>query len=69
MVIDIKRIYYLILGVIMTVCGIVMTLLSFNLLTIDYTFLEYLKYFITHWECLQLIIGLILVIYNLKKLT
>lgn len=38
-----------------------------NLLRMGYTLIEYVKYTLTHFECLKIFIGIILILLSFKK--
>lgn len=65
----IKLIIFLI-GIILLIIGFTSIILYLNLLTIGYTFLEYVNFIIRKIECISLIFGLIiifLIIYRREK--
>lgn len=58
------------LGITLTVIGLTNIILYLNLLVNGYTFLEYVNFIIRRFECLSLIIGILLIyisIYRRKK--
>jgi len=55
------RIIIFLLGIIFTVTGMVSLILYLNLLTIGYTFFEYVNFIIRKFECISLFIGLIII--------
>lgn len=60
----------LLLGITLTVIGLTNIILYLNLLVNGYTFLEYVNFIIRRFECLSLIIGILLIylsIYRRKK--
>lgn len=64
------RCIILLLGITLTVIGLVNIILYLNLLVNGYTFLEYVNFIIRRFECLSLIIGILLIylsIYRRKK--
>lgn len=64
------RLIIFIIGIILTIIGFTSIILYLNLLTIGYTFLEYVNFIIRKIECISLIVGLIiifLIIYGRGK--
>ena len=60
----------LLLGITLTVIGLTNIILYLNLLVNGYTFLEYVNFIIRRFECLSLIICILLIylsIYRRKK--
>ena len=60
----------LLLGITLTVIGLTNIILYLNLLVNGYTYLEYVNFIIRRFECLSLIIGILLIylsIYRRKK--
>ena len=58
------------LGITLTVIGLTNIILYLNLLVNGYTFLEYVNFIIRRFECLSLIIGILLIylsMYRRKK--
>ena len=53
----------LIIGILLT--GFSLTFI--NLLSIGYTFINYVNYISRRWECLLIIPGVLLIIYALRK--
>ena len=51
----------LLLGITLTVIGLTNIILYLNLLVNGYTFLEYVNFIIRRFECLSLIIGILLI--------
>lgn len=62
-----NRIFFFILGFILTVIGIIYIISYLNLLTIGYNFLEYIHFIIRRIECLYAVIGIIIILITLIK--
>ena len=62
-----NRIFFFILGFILTVIGILYIISYLNLLTIGYNFLEYIHFIIRRIECLYAVIGIIIILITLIK--
>lgn len=62
-----KKLIMLLLGIFLTSVGLVFIITYVNLFTIGYSFKEYLFFIIKRWECIFIIPGLLLIIFNLKK--
>ena len=61
-----KYIFFLI-GIILISLSITFQLLYLNLLSLEYSFLDYLLFILKRFEVLIFIPGIIILIYNLKK--
>ena len=61
------NILYIILGIIMISIGLSYTFFNLNLLVIGYNYIEYFLYLIKSIEFWFIIIGIIIIIYILKK--
>jgi len=61
-----KLILY-ILGVILTSIGIFFSIIYLNILSMGYSFFEFVKFISRKLECLLLIIGIILIIVSLER--
>ncbi|MBQ1812513.1 MAG: hypothetical protein II119_01000 [Bacilli bacterium] len=57
----ILRIIFLFIGILLVVVGITSIILYLNLLSIGCSFFEYLNFIIRRLECINLIIGLIII--------
>ena len=55
------RVFFFLLGFGFMVLGFINIIMYTNLMTIGYSFLEYLKYISTRFECLLAIIGFIMI--------
>ena len=62
-----KRIIYLILGIIITSSALMYIVIYLNLLRMGYSMLDYVKYVLSSIECTKIFIGIILIILSLKK--
>lgn len=57
----------LIIGILLTGFGLTFIIIYINLLSIGYTFINYVNYISRRWECLLIIPGVLLIIYALRK--
>lgn len=62
-----KKIICFILGVFITSYSLMFIIIYLNLLKMGLTFIEYLKYIITRYECLLIILGIILICLSFRK--
>lgn len=62
-----NKIFFFILGFILTTIGIIYIISYLNLLTIGYNFLEYVKFIIRRIECLYAIIGITIIFITILK--
>lgn len=51
----------------MTSYGLMFIIIYLNLLKMNYTFIEYLIYILTHAECLIIFMGIILIAISFRK--
>lgn len=63
----ITRVFFFLLGFILMVIGFMYMMIYINLLSFGYTFLEYLIYILTHYECFIAILGFIIVLFSLYR--
>ena len=56
-----KNFFYYVLGIIFMSIGITFFILYFNLFVFGYTFLEYLVFLSSRWECYSFFVGVIFV--------
>ena len=63
----ITRIFFFLIGFFLIVMGIMYMIIYLNLLSFGYNFLEYLTYILTHYECLVIIPGIIIVLLCIFK--
>ena len=61
------RIFFFFIGIILTVFSMMNLILYLNLLSIGYTFFEYIKFIITRIECICLGVGLIIIFMSISK--
>ena len=61
------RIIFFLFGIIFTIIGMMSIILYLNLIPIGYTFLEYVNFIIRKFECICLVIGLIIVFVSIFK--
>ena len=57
----------LIMGILLTGFSLKFIIIYINLLSIGYTFINYVNYISRRWECLLIIPGVLLIIYALRK--
>lgn len=57
----------LIIGILLTGFSLTFIIIYINLLSIGYTFINYVNYISRRWECLLIILGVLLIIYALRK--
>ena len=62
-----NRLFFLILGFILTVTGIIYIISYLNLITIGYNFFEYVQFISRHIECLYAPLGIIIILITLIK--
>jgi len=55
------RIIFFLIGILLLVIGLTSIVLYFNLLTIGYSFFDYVNFIIRRIECISLLIGLIII--------
>lgn len=63
----IRHILLFILGILLTSISLMFVIIYLNLLKMNYSFIEYLKYILTNLECLLFIPGILLIKISLKK--
>lgn len=59
------RIFVFLIGFGLTVIGCVYSISYLNLLTLGYSFLEYVQFIMKRFECLYTIIGIIIIMLDL----
>jgi hypothetical protein len=64
----IKKVLIFISGIIISSTSLMYIIIYLNLLKMDYTFIEYIKYIFTHLECLLFFPGILLIEYSIKKM-
>lgn len=57
----------LFIGIILTSFGLTNIIIYLNLFSLGYSFINYVNYIFRRWECLVLILGLLLIIVSFKK--
>lgn len=57
----------LIIGILLTGFSLTFIIIYINLLSIGYTFINYVNYISRRWECLLIIPGVLLIINALRK--
>lgn len=62
-----KKILFFILGIYLCSISLMFIVIYLNLLKMNYTLIQYLKYIVTHIECLVFIVGVILIKISLKR--
>jgi hypothetical protein len=63
----IRQIILFILGILISSTSLMFIIIYLNLLKMGFSFIEYIKYILTHLECLMLILGILLIKLSLKK--
>lgn len=61
------RFFFFLIGFGLTIVGSVYIIIYLNLTTIGYNFLEYVNFIIRRFECWNLIIGLLIMIFSLPR--
>lgn len=61
------RVFFFLLGFGLTIIGFVYIISYLNLLSIGYNFFEYVKFIIRHIECLNALLGIIIMALALYK--
>ena len=62
-----KRIFCFILGIIITATSLMYIVIYLNLLRMDYSFIDYVKYIVSSFECTKIFIGILLIYLSIKK--
>ncbi len=62
-----NRLFFLIIGYILTITGIIYIISYLNLITIGYNFFEYVNFIIRRIECLYALIGIIILLLTITK--
>ena len=60
------RIILFLIGILLVVIGLTSIILYINLLTIGYSFIDYVNFIIRRIECLNTILGILLIILSLN---
>ena len=60
------RIFIFGLGIFLCSLGLMFDVLYINLITMGYSFLDYVKFIISRSECYLLLLGIILIIFSLE---
>ena len=63
----IKKIVLCIIGILLCSYSIMFDVVYLNLLRMGYSFIDYIKYIFTSFECLLIIPGLVFIFISLKK--
>ena len=63
----IKKILLCLVGIFLTSYSLMFIIVYLNLLNMDYSFIEYIKYIFTHIECLLIFLGILLIHISLRK--
>ena len=63
----IKKLILRLTGILMTSYGLMFIIIYLNLLKMNYTFIEYLIYILTHAECLIIFMGIIFIVISFRK--
>lgn len=62
-----KKFFFFIAGVFLTSYGLTFIIIYLNLLNMGYTLFGYIKYILTHFECLIIILGIILLYLSFER--
>lgn len=62
-----KKIIIFLIGLLMSSLGLMYIIIYLNLLSMEYTFLKYLKFILKRYECLQFLLGIILIYISIRK--
>lgn len=62
-----KKFFFFIAGVFLTSYGLTFIIVYLNLLNMGYTLFGYIKYILTHFECLIIILGIILLYLSFER--
>lgn len=62
-----KKFFFFVAGVFLTSYGLTFIIIYINLLNMGYTLLGYIKYILTHFECLIIILGIILLYLSFER--
>lgn len=62
-----KKFFFFAAGVFLTSYGLTFIIIYINLLNMGYTLLGYIKYILTHFECLIIILGIILLYLSFER--
>jgi hypothetical protein len=57
----------LIFGIFISSIGLMFLILYTNLFTLGYSFLDFVKFIITRFECLLFLIGIIIILFSMKE--
>lgn len=63
----IKKLIMLILGIFITSYSLMFIIVYLNLLNMGYSLIDYLKYILTHIECLIIFMGILLIYKSIRK--
>lgn len=63
----IRQIILFLLGIFISSISLMFIIIYLNLLKMGFTLYEYIKYILTHFECIMLIFGILLINISLKK--
>ena len=63
----IRKIFCFTLGVFICAYSLMFTIIYLNLLKMGYSFIDYLKYISTSFECLIIFLGIILIWISLRR--
>ena len=62
-----NRLFFLLIGFLLTLIGIIYIISYLNLIPIGYNFFEYVNFIIRRIECLYAVIGIIIILIVIKK--
>ena len=61
------KLFFYTIGIILSIIGLIYIISYLNLISLGYNFLEYVHYVIRHIECLNALIGIIIMFLALYK--
>ena len=59
------HIFFIVLGYFFTLTGLIYTISYMNMLQIGYSNIEYINFIVRRWECLVLILGIIILVVTI----
>lgn len=63
----IKKIVMFIMGILISGYSLMFYIIYLNLLKMDFSFIDYIKYIFSRVECLSLFLGIILIVLSLRR--
>ena len=65
--IKIKDLFLFLLGIVLTMIGLFYLIIYLNVLTMGYSFFDFVKFIIMRVECLSFFVGLILIVLKVER--